>query len=71
VNRSTPVRCTRCGFVFPGGRFRLPNVPNSAMLLHHLGNDHLAAAKPYLQRMETEDIDEVIMELFARMEDPA
>jgi hypothetical protein len=45
---STPVRCTRCGFVFPGGRFRLPNVPNSAMLLHHLGNEHLADAKPYL-----------------------
>jgi hypothetical protein len=46
--RSTPVRCTRCGFVFPGGQFRLPNVPNSAMLLHHLGNEHLADAKPYL-----------------------
>ena len=71
VKRSTHVRCKLCGFVFPGGWFRLPNVPNSAMLLHHLGNDHLPAAKPYLQRMETEDIDEVIMELFARMEDPA
>ena len=56
---SLHVRCTLCGVVFPGGWFRLPNVPNSAMLLHHLGNDHLAEAKPYLKRMETEEIDEV------------
>jgi hypothetical protein len=71
VNRSTHVRCKLCGFVFPGGWFRLPNVPNSAMLLHHLGNEYLAAAKPYLQRMETEEIDEVVMELFERVEGPA
>ena len=69
MNRSTHVRCKFCGFVFPGGWFRLPNAPNSAMLLHHLGNDHLAAAKPYLVRMETEEIDEVVMELFERIPD--
>jgi len=57
--------------IFPGGWFRLPNVPNSAMLLHHLGNDHLVEAKPYLKRMETEEIDEVVMELFERVDDPA
>jgi hypothetical protein len=66
---STAVRCTLCGVVFPGGWFRLPNVPNSAMLLHHLGNDHLEEAKPYLKRMETEEIDEVVMELFERITD--
>jgi hypothetical protein len=71
VNRSTHVRCTLCGFIFPGGWFRLPNVPNSSMLLHHLGNHHLAEAKPYLVRMETEEIDEVVMELFERVDDPA
>jgi hypothetical protein len=71
MKRSTHVRCKLCGFVFPGGWFRLPNVPNCAMLLHHLGNDHLAEAKPYLKRMETEEIDEVVMELFERVDDPA
>jgi hypothetical protein len=48
TSRSLHVRCRLCGVVFPGGWFRLPNVPNSAMLLHHLGNEHLADAKPYL-----------------------
>jgi hypothetical protein len=37
------------------------------MLLHHLGNHHLAEAKPYLKRMETEEIDDVMMELFERL----
>jgi hypothetical protein len=60
------VRCRVCGFVLPGW-LPISNVPNSAMLLHHLGNDHLAEAKPYLVRMETEEIDEVVMELFERL----
>jgi hypothetical protein len=64
---SRHVRCTLCGVVFPGGWLRLQNVPNSAMLLHHLGADHLAEAKPYLARMETECIDTVLMELFERV----
>jgi hypothetical protein len=70
MKRSTYGRCKLCDFVFPGGWFRIPNVPNSAMLLHHLGNDHLVEAKPYLVRMETQEIDEVVMELFERVEDP-
>jgi hypothetical protein len=37
------------------------------MLLYHLGAWHLAAAKPYLVRMEREDIDMVVMELFERV----
>ena len=68
--RSTHVRCKLCGFVFPAGWFRLANVPNSAMLLHHLGARHITEAKPYLTRMETECIDTVIMELFERVRTP-
>jgi hypothetical protein len=30
-----------------------------------------AEATPYLKRMETEEIDEVVMELFERVDDPA
>ena len=60
---SRHIRCTLCGTVLPGW-LRLPNCPNSAMLLHHLGADHLAETKPYLKRMETEEIDTVVMELF-------
>ena len=70
LKRSTHVRCTLCGFVFPAGWMPLPNVPNSAMLLYHLGARHLPAAKPYLQRMETECIDTVIMALFERIAAP-
>ena len=70
MNPSTHVRCTLCGLAFPSGWLRLANVPNSAMLLHHLGADHLAEVKPYLTRMETECIDTVVMELFTRVRTP-
>jgi hypothetical protein len=62
------VRCTLCGTILPAW---LPhaNAPECAMLLHHLGTWHLAEAKPYLQRMETEDIEAVVMEAFERLED--
>jgi hypothetical protein len=61
------VRCKLCGVVLSGW-LPIPNVPNSAMLLHHLGADHLAEVKPYLTRMETECIDTVVMERFDRLE---
>lgn len=61
------VRCTLCGAILPGW-LRLPNCPNSAMLLHHLGADHLMEVKPYLKRMEVECIDTVVMELFERID---
>jgi hypothetical protein len=64
---SRHVRCTLCGAVLPGW-LPLPNVPDSSMLLHHLGNHHLAEAKPYLKRMETECIDTVVMKLFERID---
>jgi hypothetical protein len=61
------VRCTLCGVVLPGW-LPIPNRPEAAMLLHHLGADHLAEAKAYLTRMETECIDTVVMELFERID---
>ena len=67
--RSRHVRCTLCGVVLSGW-LPIPNVPNSAMLLHHLGADHLSEVKPYLVRMETECIDTVLMELFVRVRTP-
>jgi hypothetical protein len=68
MNQSTHVRCTLCGTVLPGW-LPIPNKPNSTTLLHHLGTHHLAEARPYLTRMETECIDAVVMELFERVDD--
>ena len=70
MKRGARVKCTLCGMIFPAGWLRIANVPNSAMLLHHLGADHLAENKPYLARMETECIDTVVMELFERIRTP-
>jgi len=67
MNQNIHVRCRLCGYVLSGW-LRIPNCPNSAMLLHHLGADHLAEVKPYLTRMETECIDTVVMELFERID---
>jgi hypothetical protein len=69
ITRSRHVRCTLCGVVLPGW-LPIPNRPESAMLLHHLGAHHLAEAKPSLARMETECIDRVVMELFVRVRTP-
>jgi hypothetical protein len=51
----TQYRCRACGRLLPAW---LPAAqrPHGAMLLHHLGDRHPAEAKPYLQRMATEDI---------------
>lgn len=64
--RSRHVRCTLCGTILPGW-LPIPDVPDGAMLLYHLRDFHLAAARPYLRRMETEAIDAVLMELFERV----
>jgi hypothetical protein len=62
-------RCRFCGALLPAW---LPVVkrPEGAMLLYHLGQHHLAEAGPYLQRMETEAIDQVLLELFTLVEIP-
>jgi hypothetical protein len=51
--RSRYVKCKLCGLVLPAW-LRIPNKPESSMLLYHLGAHHLVEVKPYLKRMETE-----------------
>ena len=63
--RSPHVRCRWCGGILPSW-LPIPDVPNTALLLHHLGVHHLAAAQPYLRRMEVECLGTVVMELFER-----
>jgi len=48
-------RCRSCGLVMNAW---LPAAqrPNGAMLLHHLADLHPLEARPYLKRMEREDI---------------
>ena len=46
----------------------VPDVPDGALLLRHLAVLHRAELIPYLQRMATEDIGTVAMELFERVE---
>jgi hypothetical protein len=38
------------------------------MLLHHLGDRHPTEVKPYLKRMETEEIDTVLMDAYELVE---
>jgi hypothetical protein len=66
--RFNQVRCRYCQGILPGW-FSILNVPNGAMLLHHLGQMHSVALKPLLERMRTEDIGTVAMEAFERLED--
>jgi hypothetical protein len=63
------VRCTFSGALLPAW-LPIPNAPERAMLLHHLGIWHLAEVQPYLRRMETEALDTGGMELFERVELP-
>ena len=42
--------------------------PNSALLLGHLGQQHMDQLRPYLKRMETECIDTVVVELYELVE---
>ena len=60
-------RCRFCG-THLNAWFPVAKRPNSAMLLYHLGQDHIEEARPYLQRMETEGINRVLAELFEGVE---
>jgi hypothetical protein len=64
--RARHVRCRLCGRVLPGW-LPIPNVPNGALLLGHLGAMHRTKLTPYLERMATEDIGTVAMECFERV----
>jgi hypothetical protein len=62
-------RCRFCGALLPAW-LPVAKRPEGAMLLYHLGQHHLEAAAPYLQRMETECIDRVLLELYELVEAP-
>jgi hypothetical protein len=60
-------RCRFCGVTL-NAWLTVVKRPEASMLLDHLGQDHLTEAGPYLQRMETECIDRVLLELFEVVE---
>jgi hypothetical protein len=68
VPPSRYLRCRLCGHMLPGW-LRVPNQPDGAMLLNHLSMRHPDEVGPYLRRVETEEIDTVVMEAFERVED--
>jgi hypothetical protein len=45
--------------------------PDGVMLLHHLGDMHPEQVRPYLKRMETEDIATVAAEAYEVVEEEA
>jgi hypothetical protein len=61
-------RCRVCGLLLPAW-LPVAKRPDSAMLLHHLGDLHSDQAGPYLRRMETETIDVVPMEVYEVIEE--
>jgi hypothetical protein len=54
--------CRFCGHCLPAW-LPVARRLDSAMLLHHLGR-HPEQAGPYLRRMETECIDQVLLEVY-------
>jgi hypothetical protein len=60
-------RCRVCGHRLPAW-LPVARRPDSAMLLHHLGDLHPKEAGPYLRRMEAEKIDAVLMEVYEVVE---
>jgi hypothetical protein len=63
-------RCVYCG-THLNAWLPVAKRPEGSMLLYHLGQDHLEAVGPYLRRMETESIDQVLSELFEVVEEEA
>jgi hypothetical protein len=56
-------RCRVCGRVLPAW-LAAAKRPDGAMLLHHLGDRHPDEVRPYLKRMETEDIATMAAEAY-------
>lgn len=56
-------RCRYCG-AHLNAYLPWAKAPNSALLLGHLGQQHLAQFRPYLARMETECIATVVVGAF-------
>jgi len=55
--------CRYCGWELPAW-LPVAKQPNGAMLLHHLGDMNSTEVRPYLRRMETEDIATVAAEAY-------
>ena len=64
--RPRHVRCTLCGLVLPGWLV-IMDTPDVAMLLHHLSGRHRGGFRSHLERMRTECLASVVMELFERL----
>jgi hypothetical protein len=63
------VRCSLCGAVLPGW-LPIPDQPDGAMLLQHLGQLNPPELKPYLARMAAgEEIGEVAAEAYEVVEE--
>jgi hypothetical protein len=62
-------RCRFCG-THLNAYLPWAQAPNSALLLGHLGQQHMDQFRPYLTRMETECIDRVLLECFTLVEAP-
>jgi hypothetical protein len=62
-------RCRYCGAVLPAW-LPIPQEPDGAMLLHHLGRQHRDQITAYLDRMHTtDDISPVAAEAFEVVEE--
>jgi hypothetical protein len=64
---SRQYRCRLCGHRLPAW-LPVAKRPDSAILLHHLGNMHPTVAGPYLRRLEREKIDAALMEVYEVVE---
>jgi hypothetical protein len=61
-------RCRFCGAML-NAYLPWAKAPNSALLLGHLGQQHMDQFRPYLKRMETACIDTILTtELYALVE---
>jgi len=61
-------RCRFCGRDLPAWLPVAPR-PDGAMLLHHLGDRHPTEVRPYLKRMQTEEIATMAAEAYEVIED--
>jgi hypothetical protein len=66
--RQKRYRCRYCGRELPAWLL-VAQRPNGALLLHHLGDMHPDQVRPYLKRMETEDIAMVAAEAYEVVEE--
>jgi hypothetical protein len=61
-------RCRYCGAML-NAYLPWAKAPNSALLLGHLAQQHMDQLRPYLTRMQTEDIAMVAAETYEAVEE--